>query len=81
MAVHFHQSSMFQFSQSHHPIELPILMKCLDLLHEGEMELQKEIPRIDPSYGSPLQDVESRHQTHDIILHGRIYPDDQAVAQ
>jgi hypothetical protein len=48
MVLHSHQGSTFQSSQSHHPIELPVLMKWLDILHEGEMALQKEIPEIDP---------------------------------
>jgi hypothetical protein len=48
MVLHSHQGSSFQSSQSHHPIELHVMMKWLDLLHEGEMTLQKEIPEIDP---------------------------------
>jgi hypothetical protein len=42
MVLHSHQGLAFKSSQSHHPIELPILMKSVDLLHE--MALQMEIP-------------------------------------
>jgi hypothetical protein len=48
MVLHSHQGSSIQSSQSHHPIELSILMKWLDILHEGEMALQKEPSEIDP---------------------------------
>jgi hypothetical protein len=48
MVLHSHQGSSFQSSQSLYPIELPVLMKWLDLLHEGELARQKEILEIDP---------------------------------
>jgi hypothetical protein len=48
MVLNSHQDSAFQSSQSHHPNELQVPMKWLELLNEGEMVLQKEIPKIDP---------------------------------
>jgi hypothetical protein len=54
MAMHFYQGLAFQSSQSHHPNKHPILMKWMELLHEGEMIIQKEIPYIDAIWGSPL---------------------------
>jgi hypothetical protein len=70
MLLHTHQGSTFQSFESHHPIGLLVLMKWLDLLHEGEMALQKEIPEIDPRYGFPLKDEESHHRTRDMSFHG-----------
>jgi hypothetical protein len=51
------------------------------LIHVGNMVIQKEIPKIDPRYGSPIQDVEYHHQIHDMSLHERIYPNDQFASQ
>jgi hypothetical protein len=48
MVLHSHQGSTFQSSQSHRLIELVVLMKWMDFVHEGEMAPQKDIPEIDP---------------------------------
>jgi hypothetical protein len=48
IVLHSHHGSTFQSSQSHSPIELLVLIKWLDILHEGDMALQKDITKIDP---------------------------------
>jgi hypothetical protein len=48
MVLNSHQGSTLQSFQSHHPNELQVLIKWLELLHQGEMVLQKEIIKIDP---------------------------------
>jgi hypothetical protein len=44
-------------------------MKWNELIHEGKIVIHKEILEIDPILGSPLQDVESHNQIHDMYLH------------
>ena len=46
--LHSIQDLVFQSSQLHHPIEPHALVKWHELIHEGDMVLQKDIPNIDP---------------------------------
>jgi hypothetical protein len=44
MLLNSHQDSNFQSSQPHHPNELQVMIKWMELLHVGEMVVKNEIP-------------------------------------
>jgi hypothetical protein len=48
MVLNYHQSSIFQSSQSYDPSEIKVMIKWLEIFHEGEMVLQNMILEIDP---------------------------------
>lgn len=81
MVLHYLTNLAFQFLQSHHPTKPAFLMKWQELVHEGEMVLQKEIPEFDPRQGSTLQDVEYHCHIRNIFFDGQIYLGDQVAAQ
>jgi hypothetical protein len=77
MVMNSHQGSTFQSPQSQHPNELQVLMKWLELLHEGEMVLQNEIPKIDELSIHFVLPKKTKYEWYPILLWGQKSPHNQ----